>query len=243
ALGIGLLMDSVEAGHSLLQVRGNGFIGSQHELLDQPVRPVSLRGSNALHQPKVIELDHRLRQVEIDGPALDPFAVENLRQLVHQIEIARQRGKLAACRPVTLDDGIDVRVGHALRRADYPFPQVISHHLALGVDLHHAGEHQAVDLGAEAADVGREFKRKHGYGTVGEIDRGPATAGLVVDGRSVFYVVGHVGNVDVEFVASVGQPVDQDSVVEVTGGFAVDGHYWQTAVVVTATEFLGRNLR
>src|SRR5262249_27068115 len=30
---------------------------------------------------------------------------------------------------------------------------------------------------------------------------------------------------------------------EVTGGFAVDGHYWQTAVVVTATEFLGRNLR
>src|SRR5262249_20258620 len=151
-------MNSVETGHALLQVRRYGFIGSQHELLDQSMRPVPFRGRDTLHQAKIIELYDRLGQVEVDGSAFDPFAVEDLRQLVHQIEVAGQRGELVACRSVALDHGIDVRVGHALCRADYALRQLVAHDLALGVDLHHAGEHQAVDLGAQAADIGREFK-------------------------------------------------------------------------------------
>ena len=41
--GVGLFMDAVEAGNSaVFQVAGDCFVGCQHELLDQAVRPVAL---------------------------------------------------------------------------------------------------------------------------------------------------------------------------------------------------------
>src|SRR6185437_1424262 len=50
ALGVGLLMNAVEAGDvALLKVRGYGFIGGKHELFNEAVSPVALRGRDAFH--------------------------------------------------------------------------------------------------------------------------------------------------------------------------------------------------
>src|SRR5271157_1835260 len=66
ALWVGLLVDAVERGDVLvLQVAGDALVGRQHELLDDAVRDVALRARDALHQSVLVELDDRLRQIEV----------------------------------------------------------------------------------------------------------------------------------------------------------------------------------
>ena len=150
---------------------------------------------DALHQPVLVELDHRLRQIEINGAAAHALAVQNHRQLAHQLEEVHQPVVSLAQRGVAFEDEVHVGVGHALGRADDALVQRVAEDLALVVDLHHAGQHQAIDLRAQAAQVGRKLHRQHGHGAVGEINRGAAQAGFEVDGRALANVVRNVGNV------------------------------------------------
>ncbi len=60
-------MDAVNARDSgLLQMRRHRFVGRQHELLDDAVREITGRANHSGHLPKLVELDQRLRHVEID---------------------------------------------------------------------------------------------------------------------------------------------------------------------------------
>jgi len=51
--------------------------------------------------------------------------------------------------------------------------------------------------------------------------------------------VGDVGDVDLQLVVSVFQDANQDGVVEVAGGFAVDSDNGEVAVVAAVAEFVG----
>jgi hypothetical protein len=109
------------------------------------------------------------------------------------------------------------------------------------IDLHGAGEHETIDLGPQAADVGREFERQHGDGAVGEIDAGAAQAGFLIERRIGRHVLGHVGDVDLEFVVAVFELADVDGVVEIAGGFSVDGDDGKIAVVAAVAQCVGGN--
>ncbi len=100
------------------------------------------------------------------------------------------------------------------------------------IELHDATEDEAVFVGAQAADVGRELLRQHGDGAIGEVDAGAAQAGFEIESGVGLNVLGHVGDVDLEFVAgAVGALADENGVVEVARGFAVDGDDGQRAEV------------
>jgi len=66
-LHVGRLVHPMQRRHDMLdQVSGNGLVGQEHELLDQPVRDVALGGDDRLDLP-VLGQDHlRLGQVEVD---------------------------------------------------------------------------------------------------------------------------------------------------------------------------------
>ncbi len=138
--------------------------------------------------------------------------------------------------------GIHGGVGHSLSGADHAFVDFIAGDFALMVDLHGAGKHQAVDLRAQAANVGREFERQHGDGAVGKIDAGAAQAGFPIERRVGGYVLSDVGDVDLQFVVAVFELADVDGVVEIAGGFTVDSDDGKIAVVAAMTQCVRGNL-
>jgi hypothetical protein len=91
------------------------------------------------------------------------------------------------------------------------------------VDLHEATEDEAVFVRAERADAVRQRGWQHGDGSVGEVDAGGAETGFKVERGARMDVVGDVGDVDLQLGVAVGERADQDSVIEVAGGLAVDG--------------------
>ena len=85
---IGFFMDAVQrADAAPFQVTRDGLIGRQHELLDQPVRDVALAANHADHLSAVVELDHRLWQVEVDRSQTRAAGVQDHRQIAHGAEI------------------------------------------------------------------------------------------------------------------------------------------------------------
>ena len=50
-------------------MRRDGFVGQQHELLDEPVRDVALGAMIASTMPLVVDDDFRLLEIEVDRAA------------------------------------------------------------------------------------------------------------------------------------------------------------------------------
>ena len=160
--------------------------------------------------------------------------------LLHPLEALGHELRRSAPRVfgVAFEDRVDLGVGHARGRADDAFDDLEALDAARGVELHDAAEDEAVFVGAQAADVGRELLRQHGNGAIGEVDAGAAQAGFEIEGRAGADVLGHVGDVDLELIAAIGALGDQHRVVEVARGLAVDGDDGQGAEICAAGGFV-----
>src|ERR1017187_904087 len=112
-----------------------------------------------------------------------------------------------------------------------------------GVVIKHwgRGDQKPVHLRAQAANVSREFERQHGDGAVGEIDAGAAQTGFLIERRVGGYVLGDVGDVDLQFIVAVFELADVDGVVEIARGFAIDGDDGKLAVVAAVAQCVGGN--
>src|SRR5207302_2879573 len=82
-----------------------------------------------------------------------------------------------------------------------------------------------------------KFEREHGDGAVGEVDAGAAQAGFPIQGGVGRDVLSNVGDVDLQFEIVIGEHADQDCVVEVAGGFSIDGDDRERAEVAAVAEF------
>ena len=78
---------------------------------------------------------------------------------------------------------------------------------------------------------------KHGNGAVGEIDAGAAQARFEIEIRSCAHILGDIGDMDLEFETAVGAVSDEDRIVEVARGFAVDGDDGKAAEVAPPIGF------
>ena len=144
-----LFVDAIERGHApILDPGGHAFVGGQHEFLDQTVGPGALGLGDAAHLALLVELDHRLGQVEVDrAPLLAP--------LVHPLEAGDKGGIACARCRVALQNRVDLGVGHARRRADHAFDNFVALQASGGVELHDATQNQPVLAGAQAANAAR----------------------------------------------------------------------------------------
>ena len=74
----------------VVQVLGDGLVGHQHELFDQPMRHVAFERDDRLDHPLVVQDDLRFLEVEVDRAAAAGGAVQDLEQLVHPLEERHQ---------------------------------------------------------------------------------------------------------------------------------------------------------
>ncbi len=91
------LVDAVERravhGH---QARRHGFVGQQHELLDELVRNVVLDLLHAQHPPALVEADLGLGEIEVQGAGLETRAADLLGQGIGVVEHLLDRVRGAA---------------------------------------------------------------------------------------------------------------------------------------------------
>ena len=72
---------------------------------------------DALHLAFIIEIDDRLRQVEVDGAALLTLQVEDFGKREHAFKLGNERCKLGTRGLVAFKDRMDLRVRHARARS------------------------------------------------------------------------------------------------------------------------------
>src|ERR1019366_750133 len=243
-LGIRLFVNAIERANPLvLEIAGHALICRQHKLLDDAVGNIALGARDPLHQSVLVKFNHRLRQIEINGAATHPLAIEHHRQLAHQLKDIDQLVIALAQTNVSFEDEIHVGVGHAFGRADDALVQGVANNLTLWVDLHHAGEHQTVNLRAQAAQVRGKLHGQHGHGAVGEIDRSPTQSRFQVDGRAFVDIVRDIRDVDLQLEMAVLHTAHGHGIVEVACSFAVDGDDGQRAIVSPMAQLSRRDNR
>ena len=101
--------------------------------------------------------------------------------------------------------------------------ELVPHHLAVAIDLHQAGLHEPIDVRIEAAQPGRQLRRKHVDRALGKVHRRAAVVGLAIERAALLHVVRDVGDVHAQPEMAVRQLLDRDRVVEVARVLAVDG--------------------
>ncbi len=183
---IGGLVDAVDRGHlPPLQFRRDGLVGEQHELLDEAVRVVALGRGDGLDLPFLVQPDLGLGQVEVDRSPAPAAVTKPLEQAVH---VPQHRDDLRLDRPVQRrlpgQDGVHARVRQPGAAADDAVVELDADRLAARVDLDHAGLHEPIDAGIEAAQAGGQLGREHVDRAIGEVDRRAAVARVVVQGAA-----------------------------------------------------------
>ena len=109
------------------------------------------------------------------------------------------------------------------------------------IDFQLHREHQAIDRGFERTDFGGKLEREHGHCAIRKINAGATQKGFFVDRRAGLDVVADVGDVDIQGVVAVGEAVHPYGVVEITGGYAIDGDDVERAEILAAGELVGAN--
>ena len=67
------------------------------------MRPAALGAHNRLHVAIGVELDHRFRQIEVDGAATMALCIQLQRQLIHLLKIGYKFRKVLAHGPICVD--------------------------------------------------------------------------------------------------------------------------------------------
>jgi hypothetical protein len=151
---IGFLVDAMEGSDGApFQVLRHGFVGREHEFLDDAMSDIAFAAEDALHPALGVEFDDRLGQVEIDRAARVTARIEQQRQLLHAPEVLGQ-GLIALVHfRVALEHLVDVRVGHPFPGANDPRCEIGMCHLAACVHFHDHAHDQPVHVRIEGADA------------------------------------------------------------------------------------------
>ena len=119
----------------LFEVRSDGFIRREHELLNQPVCDITRTAGYADHLAVRVELDDGFGQVEVDGAALHTFAIELQCELFHQLESLDESCVALPQAFVSFEKKVDVRIGHPFGTANDSARELLADYIALVVDL------------------------------------------------------------------------------------------------------------
>ena len=243
-LAVGLLVDTVDKGDLLDPGKvGGALVGQQHELLDHGL---ALAGGALFH----IDAVAVLIQNELDFPALEIDAAALLAQagtvgvqLLHGGQLIQHLGVLGLGLGIGSagQQGVDLRI-HALDpAADDGFDELVVGQIAVLIQTHQAGKRQAQLLLVQGADAVGKALGQHGHDLIRIVDRSGAVEGLLVQLTAGLDVVGDIGDVNAQLIATTGEPGQADGIVDILGLGAVDGEDGQCAQVHAALAVLLRH--
>ncbi len=186
---------------------------------------VTLRRDDVLDESFLVQHDLGFGQVEVDRSATLPPAVQHFEELAHQLEQRHQRTVLFNhCRIAIRQDGIDGGIRHSRVASDDAVVQFVPNDLPLWRYLHQAGLDEPVHMRVEAAQPGRQFRRKHVDGALRKVDRRGALVRFGIQRAALSHVMRDVGDVHAEPEVPVRQPRKRNRVIEIARVLAVDGH-------------------
>ena len=168
--------------------------------------------------------------------SIDPrrlaLVVEDLREIAHEFGVGDEWSVTLALLFVALDHGVDGGIGHAFGGSDDAFAEFIADDLAAVVEFHDEDLTRRSTWGRRLQMSVESSRRQHGDGAVGEVDAGVAQTGFLIERAAGSDILGDVGNVDLQFEIVVRQHANKGyGVVEIAGGFSVDGDDRQGAEV------------
>ena len=88
AARLGFFVNAVERRDAeIFKPCGDALVGGEHELLNEAVGPGALGFGDAAHLALLVELDDRLGQVKINGPALFAALVHEDGEVLHALKV------------------------------------------------------------------------------------------------------------------------------------------------------------
>src|SRR5215831_186232 len=232
---LGLFVDAMkglEAAAS--QVVGDGAVGREHEFFNDAVSEVAFAAADVGHALLFVKFDDRFGEIEVDGPVVFAASVEEKSESAHSAEVVTEVRVSFAHFRIALENLVDVGVGHALGRTDDAGNHGGGKQVSGGVEIHDRAHDQAFLAGLQGTDAVREGFGKHGNRAVDEVDGIAAEAGFAIEGRFRMNVVGDVGDVNLEQPPAVVAACDVNGIVEIAGGFAVNGDDRKLAKVLAS---------
>ena len=221
---------------------GGGDIRREHALLDELVGDPPGRGLDAGHLAARPEDDPGLPDLEVEGAPPPARLPQRRVDLPERLEARHEPPEPPARRGVAVEHRrLHLRVGEARPRTHDRLAEEGPRDPAAPVDVHLAGEAQAVHPRVEGADPVREPFGQHRHHPPGEVDGSAAHGRFPVEGRSGRNVVGDVRDGHGE-LPSPRPRVAVDRVVEVLRVHPVDGHEGEVAEVRPAAGHLIRDL-
>ena len=222
-LGVRLFVDTMQRSDAArFKVARHRLVRRQHEFFDQAVRDVAFAAHDANHLSGVVEFDHWLGQIEIDGTEPRPPCRQNHGKIAHVPEMFGEVRVLRGDDRIILKHGIHRGVRHALRRTNHSARKIRSHQFAIRVQFHHRAHHQPIFPRIERADAVRQFLRQHGHGAIWKINGGAAQPRFAIQRRAAPHVMRNVGNVHLQLPVAVLQAPYVHSIVEIARRFPVN---------------------
>src|SRR5713226_3904664 len=119
-------MDAIERGDAFpFQKFCHRFVCHQHEFLDDAVGDVALGARDTHHAPVLVKLDLGLGQIKVNGASGVAPAVQDPRQLFHQLEVVHQPSVALAGGGVTGKYRVHGGVSHALGATDNTGQEIV----------------------------------------------------------------------------------------------------------------------
>ena len=232
------LVDPVDRGTIQGHEAGrDGFVGQEHELLDQLMGDVVVMPFDAQHPALVIQPDFGFRKIHFQRTGREPRSADELRHFVGLVQhffdgigglaLQHRQGFLIGKAPLGMNHG---RV------------KLRAHHAAVGgeQELHAFG--QAIHPGFERAQLVAEALGQHGDDAVHQVGGVAPLPGLGVQGGPGPDVMRHIGDVDPQFPLPVGGGLEANGVVKILGVIGVDGHDGMVAAIGAPGQFVRANL-
>ena len=221
------------ASFCLADICGDGFVGQEHEFLDELVGVFRLFEVYAGGMTVLVDVEAHFHAVEVDRAVFVALLAQNLSQSVESEYLV---GIVAFA---GLNHILGFLISEAAVAAYDGACYVRFNDAGLGVHLENHREGEFVLVGTQRADAVGKMFGKHRHHSVDKIYRGGALAGLAVDDGVGLHIVCHISDVHAHLDIAVGKAAQRQGVVEVLGVLWVDGESGYVAHVLAGGHDLG----
>ncbi len=211
----------------------NGFVGRQHELLDNRLRITVDTLHNFNRMQLFVQNNLLLRQIKVHSTAARTLVMQNLAQNIHTRNHRQNVLILVAHFLVACQNRAHNIVAQAVTYIDNRRENLVAEHLAHFVDMHLAGHGQTVLTGIQAADTVRQTLRQHRQYAVDKINACAALSCFLIQHAVFGNIIADVRNINAQQVFVIVNLLYINSIIQVLGILAVDG-YDSTLTQVTA---------
>ena len=234
-----LLMGAEHKGNFLPEeVFRNGFVADQHKFLNEVCGNIPIIGLDVNGFTLLVQNDFGFRQIKVYRTAFFPFCHQNFSEFIHFFQHGNDfRIFFQKFRCLVLQNLPYGCVGHAVIRINHRVDYTVVHHIPSVVDFHDAAQCKAIFMRIQGTNAVAQLMGQHRNHPIYQIHTGTSFVSLFVQSSMFLHIMGNVRNMHTQFIISVIQFCQGNSVVQVFGIFPIDGDGQYIAQIFSAHHF------